>query len=330
MLAWPSYRGRLAIPGEWVEDLDSNQDSEVQSLTSYRWTIFQWSPAAGAHGISHAIPIASVTASSSDDRTLTPPPRSATARIPAPDLTGEMPLAVHNNCGHSAVMKPFTKLFASIVSSSIWQASKETKVVWVTMLAMADKEGEVWASVGGLANMAGVTKEECAKAVLELESPDDDSRTKLHEGRRIVPIDGGWRLLNYKKYRELGRAEDRREYFAEHKRQSRSTSTPVHNCPQTAPMSPIAEGDAEEEANTEREGEAEAPPPTRSRDDLQREVLESLGASTTDKEGDILPQWKKATKGLKEDVIRDIFKTASPGITWPSEFKKWRAARVSY
>jgi len=52
-------------------------------------------------------------------------------------------------------MKPFTKLFSSIVTSSIWRESDHVRLLWVTMLAMADKNGEIWASVGGLSTWPG-------------------------------------------------------------------------------------------------------------------------------------------------------------------------------
>jgi hypothetical protein len=145
-------------------------------------------------------------------------------------------------------MKPFTKLFSSIISSSIWRESDETRILWITMLAMADRKGEIWASVGGLADMARISVAQCKKALISLSSPDADSRTKTNEGRRIQEIDGGWVVLNYEKYRNLGRNEDRREYFAEHKRKSRACppmSTLSTNRP---PMSPIAEAEAEAEA----------------------------------------------------------------------------------
>lgn len=106
----------------------------------------------------------------------------------------------------------FTKLFSSILDSTIWQEPAETKIVWITMLAMADRHGEVHASVPGLAKRAGVTLAECEAALDCLRSPDDYSRTKEHEGRRIEDIDGGWRLLNHGKYRALLSAEERREY----------------------------------------------------------------------------------------------------------------------
>jgi hypothetical protein len=52
-------------------------------------------------------------------------------------------------------------------------------------------------------------------------APDPDSRTKTDKGRRIEEIDGGWRLINYVKYRELQDDEERREYFRVKKAESR-------------------------------------------------------------------------------------------------------------
>lgn len=106
----------------------------------------------------------------------------------------------------------FTKLFNSILDSTIWQEPLETKVVWITMLAMVDRNGEVHASIPGLAKRAGVTMEQCKDALACLQAPDEFSRTKDHEGRRIKEVDGGWELLNHGKYRTLLSAEERREY----------------------------------------------------------------------------------------------------------------------
>jgi hypothetical protein len=79
------------------------------------------------------------------------------------------------------------------------------------MLAMADRHGRVWASVPGLANRARVPVEDCRTALDSFLGPDRDSRTKTNEGRRIEPIDGGWRLLNHEKYREIRDEESIRE-----------------------------------------------------------------------------------------------------------------------
>lgn len=106
----------------------------------------------------------------------------------------------------------FTKLFSSILDSTIWQEPKETKIVWITLLAMVDRNGEVYASIPGLASRAGVTLAECEAAIECLSGPDKYSRTKDNDGRRIEEIDGGWILLNHGKYRELLSSEERKEY----------------------------------------------------------------------------------------------------------------------
>ena len=97
----------------------------------------------------------------------------------------------------------FTKLFSSITESTIWSEDHPTRLTWITMLAMADRRGRVWASIPGLANRARVTLKEVEAALDLFLSPDKYSRTEEHEGRRIEPIEGGWRLLNHEKYRAI-------------------------------------------------------------------------------------------------------------------------------
>lgn len=113
-------------------------------------------------------------------------------------------------------MTGYTKLFGTLIGSTIWRdESKETKIVWITMLAMANRDGVVEASIPGLADFAKVTMEECKAALARLLSPDEYSRTPDNEGRRIKEIDGGWLILNHAKYREKLNLEDRRLYLAQ-------------------------------------------------------------------------------------------------------------------
>lgn len=128
--------------------------------------------------------------------------------------------------------KPFTKLFSSIITSSIWNENDQVRVVWITMLALSDANGFVCASLGGLAHAARVSKLDCEAALGYLLSPDDDSRSREFGGQRIEGIDGGYLILNYKKYRDLGRKIDRDEYLADKQWESRQkrkqSSTPVN------------------------------------------------------------------------------------------------------
>jgi hypothetical protein len=118
----------------------------------------------------------------------------------------------------------YTKLFSSIVTSTIWSESNETRLVWITMLALSDKNGIVPASVPGLANLARTSVEKCEEALAVLSSPDKYSRTVEFEGRRIEKVDGGWRLLNHGKYRRMLSEQERREYLATKQREYRSRS----------------------------------------------------------------------------------------------------------
>lgn len=111
----------------------------------------------------------------------------------------------------------YTKLFASIITSTIWMEPDQTRIVWITMLAAADKNGEVQGSIPGLARIAGVPIEAAREAVAKFLAPDPDSRTKDDEGRRIEVIDGGWRLLNHRKYREMASRDEAREAEAKRK-----------------------------------------------------------------------------------------------------------------
>ena len=119
-------------------------------------------------------------------------------------------------------MSGYTPLFGSIITSSIWNESNETRIVWVTMLAMADMYGIVEGSAPGLAVVARVSKEACQKALEILSSPDPDSRTKEYEGRRIIPVTGGWKVVNHTLYRQRAksRAKDQKRYREKLKEES--------------------------------------------------------------------------------------------------------------
>lgn len=145
----------------------------------------------------------------------------------------------------------YTKLFSTITDSTIWQASDATRLVWITMLAMADQHGYVGASIPGLASRARVSLDACIMALDELASPDKYSRTPEFEGRRIADTDGGWVLLNHAKYRAIRNADERRAQSREAMRRLRESrkvdsvrtvNTVSHNAPS------FAQAEAEAEA----------------------------------------------------------------------------------
>lgn len=152
----------------------------------------------------------------------------------------------------------FTKLFSSITASTVWCESSDTRVVWITMLAMADRHGRVWASIPGLAKEAAVSVDAARTAITKFLSPDPDSRTKVAEGRRIEPIDGGWKLINHAKYRAIRDEEERKSYKATKQREYRAKAVVdnVDICGTTLNSVDSGAHNAEAEAYTEAETEA--------------------------------------------------------------------------
>ena len=117
------------------------------------------------------------------------------------------------------------KLFSSILDSSVWAEPVVVRVVWVSLLAMADRDGFVRSSPSGLARRANVDLAACREAIRVLESPDVESSNQEWGGRRIEAIEGGWLILNYAHYRDLADAEVRREQVRAAVRRHRAKAT---------------------------------------------------------------------------------------------------------
>lgn len=99
-------------------------------------------------------------------------------------------------------MNGFALLWGKILDSSIWvKESKETRLVWITMLAMKNSEGCIYAATIGLADRAKVSLEECRAALKIFLSPDPDDTSGVDGGRRIREIPGGWQIINHDRYR---------------------------------------------------------------------------------------------------------------------------------
>lgn len=123
-------------------------------------------------------------------------------------------------------MPGYTKLFASITESSVWCESHQTLRVWIAMLARADADGVVEASVPGLAHLCHLTVPETEAALRILSDPDPHSRSKAHEGRRIEAFDGGWVVLNHGAYRKQAQAKEgsRAPYYRDYRKKKREES----------------------------------------------------------------------------------------------------------
>lgn len=149
---------------------------------------------------------------------------------------------------------PFVKLDCGILNSTLW-FERTAREIFITALLMAEPletlepraeistrnldltgwivppgwYGFVPAAGVGILHRAGIEKTEQAMAALEsLARPEDASRSKEFDGRRLVRIDGGFIILNYMKYRERDYTAAERAKRYRDRLSSRRNVTPSH------------------------------------------------------------------------------------------------------
>jgi hypothetical protein len=119
----------------------------------------------------------------------------------------------------------YSKLFSSIVHSSLWTEEDHVRLLFVTLLAIADREGYIYGSRMGLERLANIGNHDRDPWQVLME-PDGDSsdlmRNPENEGRRIEQVPGGFRILNFLYYRGLRNEDDRRKTNREAKQRERA------------------------------------------------------------------------------------------------------------
>jgi hypothetical protein len=154
----------------------------------------------------------------------------------------------------------YAQIYQLILDSSIWQEPGSTRLVWITMLVLADGQGVVRCSVPGLARRANVGLEECRAALETLTSPDPDDQSGVDEGRRLHKLERGWLVVNHEYYRnyrtqeQMDGAERVRRYRERQAAVTRNNVTPCNGTKRgTASASAVASG-------SDPEGSAEGSP----------------------------------------------------------------------
>lgn len=116
----------------------------------------------------------------------------------------------------------YTKLAQDIVYSTIWAEDGDTCKLWITLLALKDKNGIVTQNLSGIERITKIPIEKCRQAIRFFLSPDPMSSTKELEGRRLEALPGGgWRVVSHEKYQEYGWSEDKKKFERERKAKQR-------------------------------------------------------------------------------------------------------------
>src|SRR5262245_49319034 len=112
-------------------------------------------------------------------------------------------------------------LHDSLLTSSVLAEGPDVVAVWSMLIASADRSGFSELTVPFVASALRISEDRAESACKVLTSPDTRSRTKEHEGRRILPVDGGWLLVSHAKWRQRASREaanDRQARYAARKK----------------------------------------------------------------------------------------------------------------
>jgi hypothetical protein len=241
-------------------------------------------------------------------------------------------------------MNGYTKLFQDIVTSTIWQAPNDMRVLWVTILALKGQDNICRATVPALAKMCDMTIEECEAYLERFQAPDKHSRSQEYEGRRLKRVDGGYLVLNGQKYQDLLRGYERRDYVrdkvAEHRARKarKQKKITVNNVNTVNPSSPSPSPSPEE-----RERGAVAPPNSlspgaleqmiQSTERLRQPIIQALNGGSLEgllrafgcrQDGDRPREWSVAAIGTEIGLLGAILWGAlerQQPITEPSELR---------
>lgn len=102
----------------------------------------------------------------------------------------------------------YTPVFESIYTGTLygrWPAA----AVWASLLPLFDRNGNLDMSLEALCGMTGWPRDLLEQGIRQLMEPDQHSRTKGHDGRRMILLDPerswGWKCVNHGFYREKSR-----------------------------------------------------------------------------------------------------------------------------
>lgn len=157
----------------------------------------------------------------------------------------------------------YTKLYKTIFDGSLY-GRFEALTVFMAMLALSDRHGDVDASYAKIAGCLGCKLSFVKKGIKDLESPDPESRTPELEGRRIVPLDNdegdkrpfGWKIVNYEKYRKIRNEDERRAYKKKWDQDNRGKKkNKPTNSDQARPKTTHTEGELEVDTKDQNKSE---------------------------------------------------------------------------
>lgn len=228
----------------------------------------------------------------------------------------------------------FVKIYPGFFKGSLIDTPPYARLLFLAMLSEADHIGVALGTVRYWSALVGISEDEVRQGLAILNSPDPDSTSPDEDGRRIVPYGEGsnrWRIVNYWKYYEKSRNEDRKEQKRDWDRTNRPSghSRAKSGSKKDSPTQSV-QSDPENESENESENEIDISRP-RKKSPFERPTLEECQfyfaqKGSTIEEGERFflfyesVGWKVGKKPM------EVWKAAASG--WISRNKKNQPADV--
>jgi hypothetical protein len=225
----------------------------------------------------------------------------------------------------------YAKLFSRIAQSSLMEEKVTTRYVFMMMLALSDRNGDVIGTDVAIARMMNVSVDEFKSATDPLLSPDPDSNSQAEDGRRLVPSDNGrgYKIVNYLCYRDMKSEEEKREYMRNYMRERRSKGTVKSVKSGKSELSDVthteAEADTDSKADTTKGKGKELSPEAIEFSEWFKSTLPDQDQKTMENNwlANFCEAYEKLTRidGYPPTEIRAVCKWAREDQFWSQNFK---------
>ncbi len=161
---------------------------------------------------------------------------------------------IGNHGGRDLYAKVFTQIFDSSIADDY-----HVRLVFTDFLTLATSDGVVDMTHESISARTRVPLEIVRRAIEQLESPDNRSRSPDYNGARIIKLDGhrdwGWIIVNYQKYRNIKNEDKRKEQVREavrRHREKKACNQSVISGNHVKSKSPHKERERDKEKNKEK------------------------------------------------------------------------------
>jgi hypothetical protein len=156
-------------------------------------------------------------------------------------------------------MAGYTPVFGSVFTGTLHGRWPDVGL-WVCLLALADRNGELDMTAGYIASVTGLDEQTINGCMARFCEPDSESRSQDSNGSRLVLLDAtrawGWRIVNHGKYREKARLQAKAASEVEQGKNAQRMRD--RRRPPLTAADPLSDSDSDSDSDSKKEDKKHA------------------------------------------------------------------------